>query len=381
MTSRWTTPEDIAAKVRRRWDNGSLLRARAAGEPFDPIEVSLRGPKPSEIGDDLAAAGNWVAMLDLGRRDDHRYTLEWQTVGGRSIGRNQLPNRAVVSSFEQALALLNETTAAGRFDEMLLLAQQHPRVRQWILANPHRALALAVEMPRLIAAFVWLDEHRGSDRYLREISAQGVDTKFAERHRSDLAAMLGVPTTAAGFLAGLGLRSKPGLLRLRPAASLGLPTPLTELGVRPEELAKLSVKPRIAIIVENEISYLSVDVPADGIVFWGKGFDVDQVGRLGWLADAEILYWGDIDTHGFAILDRLRAWLPQTRSVLMDRDTLLAHRDRWVTEDRPAKSALPRLTSDEQALYSELVEDSHDVRVRLEQERIDWQWVESRLSL
>ncbi len=381
MTSRWTTPEDIAAKVRRRWDNGSLLRARAAGEPFDPIEVSLRGPKPSEIGDDLAAAGNWVAMLDLGRRDDHRYTLEWQTVGGRSIGRNQLPNRAVVSSFEQALALLNETTAAGRFDEILLLAQQHPRVRQWILANPHRALALAVEMPRLIAAFVWLDEHRGSDRYLREISAQGVDTKFAERHRSDLAAMLGVPTTAAGFLAGLGLRSKPGLLRLRPAASLGLPTPLTELGVRPEELAKLSVKPRIAIIVENEISYLSVDVPADGIVFWGKGFDVDQVGRLGWLADAEILYWGDIDTHGFAILDRLRAWLPQTRSVLMDRDTLLAHRDRWVTEDRPAKSALPRLTSDEQALYSELVEDSHDVRVRLEQERIDWQWVESRLSL
>lgn len=381
MTSRWTTPEDIAAKVRRRWDNGSLLRARAAGEPFDPIEVSLRGPKPSEIGDDLAAAGNWVAMLDIGRWDDHRYTLEWQTVGGRSIGRNQLPNRAVVSSFEQALALLNETTAAGRFDEMLLLAQQHPRVRQWILANPHRALALAVEMPRLIAAFVWLDEHRGSGRYLREISAQGVDTKFAERHRSDLAAMLGVPTTAAGFLAGLGLRSKPGLLRLRPAASLGLPTPLTELGVRPEELAKLSVKPRIAIIVENEISYLSVDVPADGIVFWGKGFDVDQVGRLGWLADAEILYWGDIDTHGFAILDRLRAWLPQTRSVLMDRDTLLAHRDRWVTEDRPAKSALPRLTSDEQALYSELVEDSHDVRVRLEQERIDWQWVESRLSL
>ena len=381
MTSRWTTPEDIAAKVRRRWDNGSLLRAHAAGEPFDPIEVALRGPKPSEIGDDLVAAGNWVAMLDIGRRDDHRYTLEWQTVGGRRIGRNQLPNRAVVSSLEQALALLNETTAARRFDEILLLTQQHPRVRQWILANPHRALALAAEMPRLIAAFVWLDEQRGSDRYLREISAQGVDTKFAERHRSDLAAMLGVPTNAAGFLAGLGLRSKPGLLRLRPAASLGLPAPLTELGVRPQELAKLSVEPRIAIIVENEISYLSINVPTDGIVFWGKGFDVDQVGRLGWLADAEVLYWGDIDTHGFAILDRLRAWLPQTRSVLMDRDTLLAHRDRWVTEDRPAKSALTRLTSDEQALYSELVEDCHDVRVRLEQERIDWQWVECRLYL
>ncbi len=380
MTSRWTTPEDIAAKVRRRWDNGSLLRAHAAGEPFDPIEVPLRGPKPSEIGDDLAATRAWVVGLDAGRRDDSRYTLQWQSVGGRQIGRNQFPTRAVVSSVEQALALLNEGTSARRFDGILALAQQHPRVRQWILSNPHRALALAAEMPRLISAFVWLDEHRGSGKYLREISAQGVDTKFAERHRADLAAMLGVPTTATGFLAELGLRPKPGLLRLRPAPSLGLPTPLTELGVRPEELAKLSVKPRIAIIVENEISYLSIDVPTDGIVFWGKGFDVDQVGRLGWLADAEILHWGDIDTHGFAILDRLRAWLPQTRSVLMDRATLLAHRDRWVTEDRPTKSALTRLTPDEQALYSELVEDSFDVRVRLEQERIDWQWVEGRLS-
>ena len=81
-------------------------------------------------------------------------------------------------------------------------------------------------------------------------------------------------------------------------------------------------------------------MPEDGVVIWGKGFEVDRVGRLPWLADVEVVYWGDIDTHGFAILDRLRAWLPQTRSVLMDRETLLAHRDRWGTEDRPATSAL-----------------------------------------
>jgi len=380
VTLRWTTPEDIAAKVRRRWDDGSLLRARAGAEPFDAIEIPLRGPAPSQIGEDLAAAGTWVAALDAGRRDDRRYTLQWHSVGGRKIGRNQLPSRAVVSTLEQAVALLNVTASVRRFDEILALAQQHPRVREWILANPHRALAVAAEMPRLIAAFVWLDEHRGSGRYLREIGAPGVDTKFAERHRAELAAMLGVSSTATGFLAGLGLRSKPGLVRLRPAPSLSLPAPLTELGVRSDELAQLAVDPRVAVIVENEISYLSISIPDDGIIFWGKGFDVDQVGRLGWLADADILYWGDIDTHGFAILDRLRAWLPHTRSVLMDRATLLAHRDRWVTEDRPTKSLLSRLTSDEQELYSELVVDGLGERVRLEQERIDWEWVEVRLS-
>lgn len=380
MSAGWTTPDDIAAKVRRRWDDGSLLRAYAIGDPFDPIAVPLRGPKPSEIGDDIAVARDWVAALDDGRRDDGRYSLQWQSIGGRQIGRNRLPVRAVVSSIEQAWALLGVGSLVRRFDELLALAHQHPRVREWVVDHPHRALGLAPEMSQLIAAYVWLDGHRQSNRYLREISAPGVDTKFAERHRPVLAAMLGVSSTASGFLAGLGLRSKPGLVRLRPSPSLGFPGPtLTELAVRSDELAQVTVDPRVAVIVENEISYLSIDVPEDGVVIWGKGFEVDRVGRLRWLTEADIVYWGDIDTHGFAILDRLRVWLPRARSVLMDCETLLAHRDRWVTEDRPAKSALTRLTADEQDLYSELVGDGFGERVRLEQERIDWNWVEQRL--
>ncbi|KZS57744.1 hypothetical protein A4G26_15100 [Mycobacterium kansasii] len=380
MSAGWTTPDDIAARVRRRWDDGSLLRAYANGDSFDPIEVPLRGPTPSQVGDDVAAARDWVAALDAGGRDGRRYTLQWQSIGGRRIGRNQLPVRAVVSSIEQACALLGVATLVRRFDELLALAHQHPRVREWVVEHPHHALGLGPEMSQLIAAYVWLDGHRQSNRYLREISAPGVDTKFAERHRPVLAAMLGVSSTASGFLAGLGLRSKPVMVRLRPAPSLGLPAPLTELAVPSEELAQLTVEPRVAVIVENEISYLSIDVPEDGVVIWGKGFEVDSVGRLGWLAEAEVLYWGDIDTHGFAILDRLRAWLPRARSVLMDRETLFAHRDRWVTEERPATSILTRLTPDEQDLYSDLVADGLGERVRLEQERIDWQWVMHRLS-
>ncbi len=375
----WTTAADIAAKVRRRWDDGSLLRAHSEGLPFVPIEVSLRGPRPSQVGDDIGAVREWIAALDAGRRDDSRYGLVWQSIGGRQIGRNQVPVRAVVSSFEQAWALLGVSATVRRFDELLATAGGHPPVRAWVVSHPHRALELFDEMPRLIAAYVWLDEHRGSQVYLREISAPGVDTKFAERYRPVLASMLGVSATASGFLTDLGLRSKPGLVRFRPAPTLGLPATVTELAVRSEELAQLQLVPRAATIVENEISYLSVDVPDNEIVFWGRGFDIDSVGRLPWLAEADIVYWGDIDTHGFAILDRLRAWLPQTRSVLMDRETLLAHRDRWVVEDRPARSALTRLTGDEQQLYAELVEGGLGERVRLEQERVDWGWVERRL--
>lgn len=380
MTRAWTTPDDIAARVRRRWNDGSLLRAYAGSEPFAPIEVPIRGPRAAEIGDDLEAVRAWVAALDAGRRDDRRYTLSWHAVGGRHIGRNRLPSRAILSSFDQVWALLGVRESVARFDEIVRLVGEHPRVRDWVVDHPLRALELHDEMSRLVWAYEWLDGHRGSGRYVREISAPGVDTKFAEKHRVVLAAMLGVPSRPAGFLASLGLAAKPELIRFRPAQSLGLPAQGSEFAMRVGELGALPVRPRTATIVENEISYLSVAVPEDGVILWGKGFEVDRVGSLRWLSDTDVTYWGDIDTHGFAILDRLRAWLPQTRSVLMDRATLLAHRERWGREERPAHSSLTRLTAGEQDLYADLVTDALGERVRLEQERIDWAWVEERIS-
>ena len=63
----------------------------------------------------------------------------------------------------------------------------------------------------------------------------------------------------------------------------------------------------------------------------------------------------------------------------MDRRTLLAHRDRWVREERPAAASLTRLTPTERELYTDLVEGSLGEQVRLEQELIDWGWGEQFL--
>lgn len=64
----------------------------------------------------------------------------------------------------------------------------------------------------------------------------------------------------------------------------------------------------------------------------------------------------------------------------MDRATLVAHRDRWVREPSPAHHQLSRLDHAEAALYSDLVSDRLGDAVRLEQERLDWTWVEQRLA-
>jgi len=205
-----------------------------------------------------------------------------------------------------------------------------------------------------------------------------VDTKFVETRRSVLADLLGVSRQAGPFLTDLGLRTKPEYVRIRLAASVA-PVPVSELSVRVGELDDLDIRFPTAVVVENEITYLTLPVPADGVVIWGKGFDVARLGRWAALQDAAVHYWGDLDTHGFAILHRLRTHLPQTRSFLMDAETLDAHRDRWGRENAPTSAVLDRLAADEAAVYDDLVSDRFGERVRLEQERINWAWTLDKL--
>jgi hypothetical protein len=93
-----------------------------------------------------------------------------------------------------------------------------------------------------------------------------------------------------------------------------------------------------------------------------------------------VFYWGDIDTHGFAILDSLRAFFPDARSFLMDRETLLAHQSLWGDEPDRCDKDLPRLTAPEAALYAELRADSLGTHVRLEQERISFGYLKLALA-
>lgn len=374
-TSRWATPARVHAAIRRRWDDLTLLRAYARGAGFPTIAVPLQGPAATQLGANLAAAQEWAAILEVGAREGRHYNLEYIEIGGRAIGRNRLPSRAIVSRYEQAWAMLGVADDVARFDQVRALVADHADAAAWVSNHPLQAIAHHDTWPQLLTALVWLrDSARG--RALREIDAPGIDTKFVEGHRRLLADILGVRHSGVGFGEDLGLRPKPQLLRMRfEPGFLGLPGSMSEAAFRLEELADVRMRMAAAVVVENETTYLSIPIPDNGIVLWGKGFDVDRVGRLQWLTNTPLHYWGDLDTHGFAILDRLRAWHPGTRSFLMDRATLLAHRNRWGFEPKPTTARLTRLTADEATLYDALVIDRFAAHLRLEQERLDWRWV------
>jgi hypothetical protein len=62
--------------------------------------------------------------------------------------------------------------------------------------------------------------------------------------------------------------------------------------------------------------------------------------------------------------------------MLMDRQTLLAHRSQWVTEPSQAAADLECLTADEAELCRDLAADVFGPSVRLEQERVRFSLLE-----
>jgi hypothetical protein len=316
--------------------------------------------------------------------------LEYKKVGGRVIGSNVIPCRAWIDSYDQLWDLLGVSRDVRRFTALADATRVScPRLVPWMTAHPMRVLGLADCWAELVGTVRWMADCQRQGMYLRQIDVPGSDTKFIERHRGVLADLLdshldpgridpAVPRT--DFAGRYGFRKKPDYVRFRlPAAAALARAPFSEMAVRAEELSTGPPGIATAYIAENEITYLAFPLAADAMAIFGGGYAVSVLERLSWLAGLRLVYWGDIDTHGFAILNRLRQTFPHARSMLMDRSTLLAHRSQWVTEPSPAGASLDLLDPDEEALYRDLADGTLGPAVRLEQERVRFTALEQAL--
>lgn len=349
--------------------------------------MSLRGPSVSELGERFDAARAWAkgwAGVPAGVR------LEYKAVGGRKTGVNEVPARVWVDDFGQFCRLLGVTQAARQFEALVeQTGRLEPVAVGWMVEHPLKVLALAGEWSRIIAALGWIADHAQSGIYLRQLDVPGVDTKFVEGHRAVLTDLLDrrlppdrIDTSGlrSDFADRFGFRKKPSYVRIRQLGGEGFPGRFSELALRVAELAVDPLPAATVFVVENEVTYLALPAVPDAVVMLGEGYAVSRLKSLPWLADRRLVYWGDIDTHGFRILDRLRQHFPQAASMLMDRATLFAHESQWVGEPVQVRDPLRRLDTAEQALYHDLVEDSFGPAVRLEQERVSFAAIEAFLS-
>ncbi len=373
---------DIAAvreRLRRRFQ-------RQRGDWLDgggdwPWSIPLGLPTENTVLANLDAVRRWA---DTWRAWEGLGSVQWTERRWRRAGVQRLPERLRLDGPEQVAGWLEQGPAWRQAQQRhTLLIQHHPALAH--AANRHYDWLAQVpdaDFQRLFALLDWLAAHPHSGLYLRQLPITGLDSKWAEAHRALLTRLLRAlrGVTEGDLLMLAGLRREPRRLRLLDPALRSAVGGLEDLSAPVEQIAALPIRPRRVFIVENLRSGLAFDDLPDTVVFMAQGYAVDAYGDIPWLQDATVFYWGDIDTHGFVILDRLRHHLPQARALLMDEATLLAHRELWSHEEDPASAyELEHLSTEEQALYTRLKEDHWRAGVRLEQERIAWRWAWPRV--
>lgn len=391
----WTGPAELRAQVQKLWDRGDLPASLVAGPSLFPMRLALKSPTSTEMADRFDEVRRWIA--ELRAMPGCRVTL--REFRHRVFGLNTVPQEVWIDSLDDALALIGKRRDAARLATLVdATSQRCPPLLAWLARRPHRALALGGEWDRLLAIVAWLQAHPRPGVYLRQVDIAGVHTKFIEAHRSVLAewfelvlppeAMDAGATGASQFNQRYGFLDKPLRLRFRlfgAGDTPGAAGPEQDITLDAASFARLNPGVSRVFITENEINFLAFPRVPDSLVIFGAGYGFEVLARAAWLARCQIHYWGDIDTHGFAILDQLRAQFGHVESFLMDRATLLAFAAQWGEEATPTLRELPRLTPDERALYDDLRDKRLALpggqRLRLEQEKIGFEWVRSALAM
>ncbi|MDA0911587.1 MAG: DUF2220 family protein [Proteobacteria bacterium] len=378
-------PKCLRQEVLKLWNSGVLLRSILADESYFPKRLSFKKPNTQELVDRFDEVRKWIAEI----KAHHYPDIDFKTINHRILGENTIPCGASIPDLESAVKWLGKFQAYQQFSKMITYTRQfQPELLLWLEKYPLKALEIADDWSRLLKVIDWLKKNPNPNIYLRQVDIATVDTKFIERNKALLVQMLPLVLTerdlsllnSRNFEKQLGFKTKPLFVRFRLLDQqlqfiFGRQQDFTLADNDFKELISL---PQIqqslknVFITENEINFLSFPQLANSMVIFGAGYGFDHLAKISWLNDMNIYYWGDIDTHGFAILDQLRAKFPRVKSILMDQETLLAHSEFWGVEPKPEHRKLLRLTVDEEHLYQQLVGNIYTQNLRLEQEKISY---------
>ncbi len=369
--------QDVRAKLEKQFRRH--CKNWLTGEGQWPLSIPLGLPTESQAEKNLAAVQRWQTQW-------HNWhgpaEVSWVVRHWHRLGKQRLPERILIRSAHEVAQWVGEISR---------WQQAEQRYQQWCERWPQLTTLLPryfdlladyaeQDFLRLEAVLGWFIEHPDCGLYIRQLPINGIDSKWLEKRRAlitDLLYTLYGDEREKEFYTLTGIRREPGLIRMRILdPQLRRETGgLCDISAPVEEWAAKQWRVNTVYIVENLQTGLAFGDLAGSVVIMGLGYSVNLLSVIPWLSDARCFYWGDLDSDGFAILNRARSHIPHIESLLMDEDTLMSHQALWGKEAKPVTvKRLDCLTEKEQHLYFKLANGSFEDNVRLEQERICWDY-------
>ncbi|WP_297185127.1 Wadjet anti-phage system protein JetD domain-containing protein [uncultured Corynebacterium sp.] len=338
---------------------------------FSPLSLNLQPPTARDVEADSGAAfREWKTGWDTHWAEPTYVNKRLGLYGTYSV-----PARLDIASADMAARLAGKTTHWQRLNEIACAIACGTEIPDAIPVLARKVSSWECWSDLTVTQFNgvvrWLKTHNASAYFQRELPIPGVDTKWLEKHGGLVTALVGKRT----------FRPRPTMVELK---SLDVNVPvlggLFHLSMESDDLERVPAGFVRVIIVENYTTFIALPPLPNTLAVYGGGFSVtDKLGFIG--PYKPVLYWSDLDSAGFAMLTRVRAHIPQVRSVLMDLDTANQHLPFAVEEPQPTAVPSRLLSPDELSTLEFLREHSGGACARIEQERIGYPWVCEHLAL
>lgn len=312
-------PPDIVQAASRRWP--AVLRAEAQGECLFPLMIPFGRPKTTA---DFAVLRTEVEALAAA---PFPWRIDWKEIQTRKWGRQRWPVRIAFDSAEALALALDRTEQLERVREAIRIARDIcPALEPWLRTRADRIAEHLEYWPGLVAVCHYFDHHPQPKCFARQIPLP-VGTKFIDEHSAILRELLDVVLgeranqRATAFADRFHLLTELPQVRFRfldSSLQSACAWPVAECTIPLPAFADLPWNVQRVLVVENRDVFLCLPQLPRTLAIFGAGKAASVLPCARWLAEADIVYWGDCDDAGYGILSALRARFPRVRSVLMD---------------------------------------------------------------
>lgn len=380
------TPDAIRHEAEKAYRKYLKQWIAGSDEGFFPYSFGAGFTRKAEqLSSEIAAHQRLVAKSKS--KLGWGYEIEYQRVDSRQQGDNDFPMKIVIESLADLLKLARKET---HFEQTQCVASkistQLPALVPWQQKRVLRLADYDQHCDDLITVARFFLDHPMPDCYGRQIHVQA-GTKFLEikgikkvlREWFDLLPGIEAMNHETKFEHRFGLRDKivHRAVRLLDQALLGeLRFPFDELSLPLRSIAQMEVENCTVFISENDLTIFTMPCFERGIVMRGEGNSVIRLKQVKWLAKNRVIYWGDVDTYGFAILSRLRNFFPRVESLMMDMQ-VLESQERFVKCVEGTPPATPtNLQPHELEAFNYCLQNNK----RLEQEYIPQDYVDQAVA-
>lgn len=382
------TPQQIRDKALRHWSSYAYHRNTLFNTAWQALEIPFGKPSGRELLNDFANISAALQLLQAAAKaaSGYGYQIDLEPVAHRQLGAQQLPSRIYFESEADFLRYIGKQSEAAQFKQLAAHTLQcHPALAQLLYDKPRWLLDNLSVWHTLLAVAAWFIAHPRADIFIRQIDLPGIDSKFIEQHKTQMSALLdtllpasAIEATAKTFEQRYGLRFDQHLIRFRLLDAAIAINGYTDLTLPLQDFCRLALPLETVFVTENKINGLTFPAYPKAMVIFALGYGVGSLSEVDWLHSKRIIYWGDLDTHGFAILSRLRETFPQVESMLMDSATLASNLELCGTEPSSLAQPPAHLTASEHDAFNALTPADGEA-LRLEQERIPYSQLENFL--